>query len=469
MRRLPSIASAFALAAAFGTTAVAGVDATNDWDTGNLIAHGDFTHIEPGGLPQGWESVAPNPVLAPRFSQVRDDAGKTVLQAQGNGRLECFGYLRHKVRLEAGKTYRMRAQLRLKDMEDLNHHVVHSVFASGFNDGLFTYRKEGERVIGEDRFPGPKAAGEGEVRIQFRFSEGGTVWWDRISIQECEPIPPRLVKVAVSWGKHDMGHWSRWLDRAGEKRADIAVLTEGFNGKPPADPEPLDGPAARLLADKAKHWKMYVSGTFYEKRSDLVYNTAVLFDRRGELVGTYEKVQLFDPEEHMGVTPGVRLPVFKTDFGNVGIMTCYDSWFPETARLLAYKGAELILLPNAGYDMELMPARAADNGVCVAVSSENCPAGIWDSGGACAGEKAPDATRYASTSIRDVDKDESYQLLIATLDLSRRWSPHYWGGPMLSAPGGRRLRQTRIVPLEDEIAREAKRWWVSKDQSEKPH
>ncbi len=164
----------------------------------------------------------------------------------------------------------------------------------------------------------------------------------------------------------------------------------------------------------------------------------------------------------------MRLPVFKTDFGNVGIMTCYDSWFPETARLLAYKGAELILLPNAGYDMELMPARAADNGVCVAVSSENCPAGIWDSGGARAGEKAADETRYASTAIKSFEKDESYHLLVATLDLSRRWSPHYWGGPMLSAPGGRRLRQTRIVPLEDEIAREAKRWWASPTQGERP-
>ena len=322
------------------------------------------------------------PGLVPRFSLVRDDSGKTLLQAVGNGRLECFGYLRHKVHLEAAKTYRMRVHLRFEGMEDLNRHVVHALFSSGFNDGIFTYRKEGDWVIGEDRFPGPQKAEDGEIRLQFRFSQSGKVWWDRISLQECAPIPPRLVKVAVGWGKHDMAQWARWLDRAGERKADIALLTEGFNGKRPTEAEPLDGPSGRLMAEKAKQWKMYVSGTIYVKRGDLVYNTAMLFDRRGKLVGTYEKVQLFDPEEHEGVTPGIRLPVFKTDFGTVGIMTCYDSWFPETARLLAYKGAELILLPNAGYDMELMPARAADNGVCVAVSSENCPAGIWDSGGA---------------------------------------------------------------------------------------
>ena len=414
MRRFPSFAATIILAATFATSAWAGAGETDDWEKGNLITYGDFTRAEPGGLPQGWELVAPNPALAPRFSLVRNGVGKTVLQAEGNGRLECFGYLRHKVHLEAGKTYRMRAQLRFDGMEDLNHHVVHSVFAVGFNDGIFTYRKHADRVIGEDRFPGPTTAADGEVRLQFRFSKDGKVWWDRISIQECDPIPPRLVKVAVSWGKHDMAQWSRWLDRAGEKKADIALLTEGFNGKPPADPEPLDGPSARLMAEKAKHWKMYVSGTIYEKRGDLVYNTAMLFDRGGALAGTYEKVQLFDPEEHMGVTPGVRSPIFKTDFGNVGIMTCYDSWFPETARLLAYKGAELILLPERRYDMELMPARAADNGVCVAVSSENCPAGIWDSGGAARVRKLP--TRRGTRARRS----ETSKKMMPTICRSQR-------------------------------------------------
>jgi len=109
--------------------------------------------------------------------------------------------------------------------------------------------------------------------------------------------------------------------------------------------------------------------------------------------------------------------------------------------------------------MGLMPARTADNGVCFAVSSLNCPAGIWDSGGAMAGEEIPEPTRSAPTIISGFEKDEANHIIIATLDLSRKPSPHWWGGPMLSAPGGRRCRQTLIVPLEDEIAKEAKRWW----------
>ena len=55
-------------------------------------------------------------------------------------------------------------------MEDLNNHVVHAVFAYGFNDGIFTYHREGDWVIGDDRFAGPAKAVDGELRLQFRFS-----------------------------------------------------------------------------------------------------------------------------------------------------------------------------------------------------------------------------------------------------------------------------------------------------------
>ncbi|MBI3922662.1 MAG: carbon-nitrogen hydrolase family protein [Armatimonadetes bacterium] len=179
------------------------------------------------------------------------------------------------------------------------------------------------------------------------------------------------------------------------------------------------------------------------------------------MVGTYSKNQLFDPEEDEGATPGVGFPVFETDFGKVGIIICYDSWFPEPTGLLAYKGAELILFPNAGYFTGLMPARSADNGVWFSVSSLNCPAGVWDSGGACGGEMDPNPTRYVVSSIRDFQKDEQHRMITATLDLSRRYSPHWWGGPMRSAPGGRRCRQTLMEPIEEEIAREARRWDAS--------
>jgi hypothetical protein len=65
--------------------------------------------------------------------------------------------------------------------------------------------------------------------------------------------------------------------------------------------------------------------------------------------------------------------------------------------------------------------------------------------------------------INEYEKDDAHCMIIATVDLSRLYSPHNWGGPMASAPGGRRVRQPVMGHLEDEIAAESKRWW---DQSE---
>ena len=430
----------------------------DDWGVGNLIANGDFSGGIQGSLPKGWEAVCPNPVLAPAFTLVGDDNRSRALMAKGNGQPACFGYVRHPVRFEANRTYRLRVLLRCEGLADLNRHLLHGVFGD-FNDGVFSYRKEGDWVIGEGRFPAPQTPANGEVRLCFRYSPHGRVWWKRVSLQECAPAKPRPVTVAVSWGGGSMEHWAHWLDAAGKRSVDIALLPEGFNSFDIQKAEPPDGSAATLMACKAREWKMYVSGSYYQQRGDLRFNTAPLFDREGRLAGQYDKVQLYDPEMYQGVTPGEEMHVFDADFGRVGIMICYDSWFPETARLLAYRGAELILFPSAGYYEELMPARAADNGVWIAASSHNNAAGVWDSGGARAGEKEADPSRFVQSSIQSVNRDEQLRMLVVTLDMSRRWSPHYWGGPMLSAPGGRRVRQTAIESIEEKIAREAARWW----------
>ncbi len=429
-----------------------------EWNRGNLVKNGDFSEGSVGSIPDGWKIVCPNPVLSPIFKLVNSQDNKPALMGAGNGRIECFGYICQNINLEANKTYAIRVRLRFEGLDDLNHNLVHGVFGQ-FNDGIFKYYKQGSWVIGEGKFSTPDKPSDVELRMYFRFSAYGKVWWDHVTIQECDSISERLVKVACSWGTGDINYWSRWLDIAGEKKVDVALLPEVFNGKNVKSAELIDGIAGSLLSQKASEWKMYVSGTFYEKRDDLVYNSAPLFDREGKLIGIYSKNQLYDPEEDEGATPGIGFPVFKTDFGKVGIIICYDSWFPEPVRLLAYKGAELILFPNAGYFMGLMPARSADNGVWIAVSSLNCPAGIWDSGGTLAGEEQPDPTIYVPSSIKDFERDDENKMITATLDLNKKYSPHWWGGPMRSAPGGRRCRQTLIEPIEKEIAKEAKRWW----------
>ncbi len=422
----------------------------------NLLDNGDFSRGTVGQMPEGWTLSAPNPALAPFGKLVEGDGGKKLLLVEGNGRKECFGILRHPVEMPAGKTLRYRVRFRFEGFDDVNRHLVHAVLVGGKNDGIFHYRKDGGWVVGEAPISIP---GKGEVRLYFRYAPQGKVWYSDVELIECEPIPPRLVKLAVTQGGGNRARWEKFLDTAGEKHCDVALMSEFFNGNhDPQKPETVDGPSMKFMAEKAKQWKMYVCGTILLKRGDIVYNSAPLFDRQGKLVGIYDKTMLYDPELDGGTSPGDSMPVFQTDFGKVGIMTCYDSWHPSTARLLALKGAEVILFPSAGYYRQLMHARAADNGVVIAATSDGTPCGVWDGGGNQADGGSPDPSRCAPSAIVAFEKDDSQKMQIVTVDLSKKPSPHFWGGPMLSAPGGRRVRTTSPWYLEDEIAREVRRW-----------
>jgi predicted amidohydrolase len=356
-------------------------------------------------------------------------------------------------------------RFKIEGIEDVNRNLQHSLIVPGwnnFNNGIFDYRREGDMIVGEHVFPISEPSTylgriePCEMRLVFRFNPQGKVWWDEIRLEECEPVAPRLVKIAVSVGKRgsSIDGWAAFLDDAGQRKCDIALMTEYFV---PGTCE-MDSPAMKMMAEKAKEWNMYVSGSIVLQRGDVVYNSAPLFDREGKLVGIFDKLNLYDPELDQGISPGESVPVFETDFGNVGIMICYDSWHPAVAKLLALKGAEVILCPNVGYYMQIMHARAADNGVVVAVTSSDGPCGVWDAGGHRADGGSPDSSRRGPTQIVAFEENENKDAQFVTVDLSIEASPHYWGGPMLSSPGGRRVRATGNFYLEDDIVREVRRW-----------
>ena len=108
--------------------------------------------------------------------------------------------------------------------------------------------------------------------------------------------------------------------------------------------------------------------------------------------------------------------------------------------------------------MQIMHARAADNGVVVAVTSTDGPAGVWDAGGHRADGGSTDSSRRGPTQIVAFEESDDKRAQFVTVDLSIEASPHYWGGPMLSAPGGRRVRATGNFYAEDEIQQEIRRW-----------
>jgi N-carbamoylputrescine amidase len=116
--------------------------------------------------------------------------------------------------------------------------------------------------------------------------------------------------------------------------------------------EPIPGPTTEMLAGAALATETVVVASLFERRSAGVYhNTAVVFDADGSLCGTYRKMHIPDDPlyyEKYYFTPGdLGFRAFDTRYGRIGVLVCWDQWFPEAARLTALQGAEVLLYPTA--------------------------------------------------------------------------------------------------------------------------
>jgi len=138
-----------------------------------------------------------------------------------------------------------------------------------------------------------------------------------------------------------------------EQSADLFVLPELFTtGYQFIDreeafklAEPIPGGlTTQTLASLAKNINAFIVGGIAEREGDNIYNSAVIAGPRGYL-GKYQKAHLFDTEKDIFAPGKTPLEVFDTGFARVGIMICFDWRFPETARTLALKGADIIAHP----------------------------------------------------------------------------------------------------------------------------
>ena len=116
--------------------------------------------------------------------------------------------------------------------------------------------------------------------------------------------------------------------------------------------EPVPGPTTDFLSEEARRLEAVIVGSVFERRAPGIYhNTAVVIERDGRLVGRYRKMHIPDDPgyyEKFYFTPGdLGFPVFETSAGRLGVAVCWDQWFPEAARLLALRGAEVVLYPTA--------------------------------------------------------------------------------------------------------------------------
>ena len=120
--------------------------------------------------------------------------------------------------------------------------------------------------------------------------------------------------------------------------------------------EPIPGPSTQYLGELAKRHGVVIVGSLFERRAaGLYHNTAVVLETDGRLVGTYRKMHIPDDPgfyEKFYFTPGDRgFEPIDTSVGRLGVLVCWDQWYPEAARLMALAGAELLLYPTAiGWD-----------------------------------------------------------------------------------------------------------------------
>jgi N-carbamoylputrescine amidase len=116
--------------------------------------------------------------------------------------------------------------------------------------------------------------------------------------------------------------------------------------------EPIPGPSTKVFQQFAKKHRVVVVASLFEKRSaGLYHNTAVIIDADGKLLGIYRKMHIPDDPgyyEKFYFTPGdTGFRAWQTKYGKIGVLICWDQWYPEAARLTALQGAEILFYPTA--------------------------------------------------------------------------------------------------------------------------
>ena len=116
--------------------------------------------------------------------------------------------------------------------------------------------------------------------------------------------------------------------------------------------EPVPGPTTKRLSELARQKKIVIVASLFEKRAEGVYhNTAVVIDADGKIAGKYRKMHIPDDPffyEKFYFSPGdLGFQTHQTRYGKIGVLICWDQWFPEAARLTALQGAQILFYPTA--------------------------------------------------------------------------------------------------------------------------
>lgn len=368
--------------------------------------------------PEGWQGVSARDEIRPafKFDGRGGPAHRGSLIIRADEREGLDGHWSKTFPVQGGEYYQFRALRRVENVpapaqrcvlarilwrDDKGQPVRHD------ETGANSYAR-GERPVAEPEYPSdratdsagwtevadiyraPSKATRAIVELHLRWAARAKVEWSEVALTKTRPPPERKVRLATVHfrpsGKKSAAENCRLfaplIEEAARQKADFLVLPETLtvcgSGLSYADAaEPIPGPSTDYFGQLAKQHSLYLVVGLVERDQHLIYNVAVLIGPDGKLVGKYRKVALPRTEIEGGITPGHEYPVFETRFGKVGMMVCYDGFFPEPARQLSLRGAEIIAFPVWGCNPLLAAARACENHVYLISSTYTDTASNW--------------------------------------------------------------------------------------------
>lgn len=395
---------------------------------------------------EGWTTWSARAETAPRVFvdavRYRGEPGSLAISGNGNSAAH-GGWERRLEGVEGRAWYRFAAYYRATAVASETWQIVARLDwrdGSGKRTGQPEYahlsRPEGDWTRLSADAQAPEAAVGVVIQLYLSNAPGGTVWWDDVSFDRIEAPGARPVVVAsINLRPSGSSPLTRFIEAIDtlKQKTDVILLPEGVTvvgtGKTYADvAETVPGPTSLRLGEIARKRGSWIVAGIYEREAQAIYNTAILLDREGRLAGKYRKVYLPREEVERGLTPGSEFPVFRTDFGVVGLMICYDVFYTDPARALAHQGAEMILMPIWGGDQTLGKARAIENRVFLAASGYDYPTYVMD----------PDGEILSLASRQG-------EAAVATIDLNKRYTHPHLGD--MRARRWKELRSDVPVPL----------------------
>jgi predicted amidohydrolase len=396
----------------------------------------------------GWTAMAAREEIKPlfRYEPKAGRAGREAFIIAGDNREGTSGWWQKTFPVEGSKTYRFGAWRKVEGVTSPRQSGLARVL---WRDAKGNSVKRDERTVGRyqhgskataepeyptdkatdaagwtevsDTYEAPAQAREAIVELHYRWGHGGAITWSDVSLTPVA-YQPRIVRLAAIHYRPESGRtpaekreqFAPLIAKAADQKADLVVLPETLTyyktGLTYADAaEPVPGSSTDYFGQLAKKHDLYIVAGLLERDQHLIYNVAVLLAPDGSLAGKYRKVCLPRGEWMGGVQPGHEYPVFDTRFGKLGMMVCYDGFFPEVARELTNRGAEVIAFPVWGCNPMLAAARACENHVYLVSSTYSDPSALW----------MPTAV-FNHAGDRLVEAKEWGDVVVAEVDLNKR-------------------------------------------------